>query len=47
MKSCYETQKQIMLAHTGIDKDLCGKCFAVCRYTQQSLKKQSACIATA
>lgn len=31
---CYEKQLQIMKEHTGIETDLCGKCFAVCAYTQ-------------
>lgn len=36
---CYQKQKEIMYASTGIDTDLCGKCFAVCVYTQNYLKK--------
>lgn len=27
-----------MYASTGIDTDLCGKCFAVCAYTQRYLR---------
>lgn len=38
---CYETQKKIMFVNTGIDYDLCGKCFAVCAYTQSYLKNSS------
>lgn len=38
---CYETQKRIMFENTGIDCDLCGKCFAMCTYTQIYLKKLS------
>lgn len=34
VKSCYEKQLEIMYAQTGIRTDLCGKCFAVCRYTR-------------
>ena len=37
---CYQKQKEIMYVSTGIDTDLCGKCFAVCAYTQNYLKKQ-------
>ena len=37
---CYQKQKEIMYASTGIATDLCGKCFAVCAYTQNYLKKQ-------
>lgn len=38
---CYETQKRIMFENTGIDYDLCGKCFAMCTYTQIYLKNLS------
>ena len=38
--SCYRKQKEIMYANTGIDTDLCGKCFAVCAYTQNYLKQE-------
>ena len=34
VKSCYEKQLEIMYERTGIRTDLCGKCFAVCRYTR-------------
>lgn len=27
-----------MYEKTGIDTDLCGKCFAVCAYTQKYVK---------
>lgn len=37
---CYQKQKEIMYARTRIDTDLCGKCFAVCAYTQNYLKRQ-------
>lgn len=33
---CYETQLRIMWEQTGIETDLCGKCFAVCPYTRRS-----------
>jgi len=32
-KECYEKQVEIMIEKTGIEADLCGKCFAVCKYT--------------
>lgn len=34
---CYQKQQEIMFKHTGIHTDLCGKCFAVCSYTQRYL----------
>lgn len=40
VEQCYRKQKEIMLKNTGIDADLCGKCFAVCLYTQKNLKQQ-------
>lgn len=39
VKSCYEKQIEIMSASTGIETDLCGKCFAVCSYTRKYLNK--------
>lgn len=38
---CYKKQKEIMYEKTGIDTDLCGKCFAVCAYTQKYVKSGS------
>lgn len=35
---CYRKQVEIMTERTGIETDLCGKCFAVCAYTQKYLK---------
>lgn len=35
---CYKKQIEIMTASTGIHEDLCGKCFAVCAYTQRYLR---------
>lgn len=35
---CYKKQVEIMSQKTGIQTDLCGKCFAVCAYTQKYLK---------
>lgn len=34
---CYKKQVEIMSEKTGIKTDLCGKCFAVCAYTQKYL----------
>lgn len=36
---CRKTQLHIMEQATGIHQDLCGKCFAVCPYTQKYIKK--------
>lgn len=41
VQKCYIKQKEIMLASTGIDQDLCGKCFAVCAYTNRYLNDNS------
>lgn len=41
VESCYEKQTEIMFKTTGIETDLCGKCFAVCRYTQKYLNTNS------
>lgn len=38
VEKCYKKQVQIMYEETGIETDLCGKCFAVCAYTQKYLK---------
>lgn len=38
VEKCYKKQIQIMYEKTGIETDLCGKCFAVCAYTQKYLK---------
>jgi len=35
----YQKQTEIMYKATGIETDLCGKCFAVCRYTQRYLRE--------
>lgn len=37
-KLCYQTQLRVMQTHTGIETDLCGKCFAVCPYTRKYLR---------
>lgn len=38
VEKCYKKQVEIMSEKTGIETDLCGKCFAVCAYTQRYLK---------
>ena len=38
-EECRDKQLEIMKASTGIEQDLCGKCFAVCAYTQKYVKK--------
>lgn len=38
IEKCYKKQIEIMSRNTGIETDLCGKCFAVCAYTQRYLK---------
>lgn len=37
VEKCYKKQVEIMSEATGIETDLCGKCFAVCAYTQKYL----------
>lgn len=39
VEKCYNKQVEIMYKATGIETDLCGKCFAVCRYTQRYLRR--------
>lgn len=34
-RKCYQKQVEIMTKQTGIKVDLCGKCFAVCAFTQK------------
>ena len=41
VESCYRKQLEIMLAHTSIETDLCGKCFALCPYTKKDLEKEA------
>ena len=38
VQKCQKKQVEIMTERTGIQTDLCGKCFAVCAYTQKFLK---------
>ena len=37
VEKCYKKQVEIMSEKTGIETDLCGKCFAVCIYTRKYL----------
>ena len=37
---CLKTQPQIMKAATGVEADICGKCYAVCPYTQGYLNRK-------
>lgn len=39
ISTCHKKCREIMQKSTGIDADLCGKCFAVCTYTRQYLKQ--------
>ncbi|MCI8561203.1 MAG: epoxyqueuosine reductase [Dorea sp.] len=39
VEKCYKKQEEIMYQATGIKTDLCGKCFAVCTYTQRYLRQ--------
>ena len=41
VQQCYQTQVAVMTKHTGIQTDQCGKCFAVCAYTQRYLKQKN------
>lgn len=36
-KKCYDKQLEIMKKNTGIETDLCGKCFAHCAYARKYL----------
>lgn len=38
VRKCYKKQVDIMYRETGIETDLCGRCFAVCTYTQKYLQ---------
>lgn len=37
--ACKKKQVELMLSRTGIEQDLCGKCFAVCPYTRSYLAR--------
>lgn len=39
IEKCYKKQVEIMRKNTGIETDLCGKCFALCTYTKRYLKE--------
>lgn len=39
VRKCYKKQVEIMYKETGIETDLCGKCFAVCTFTQKYLNR--------
>ena len=41
IEKCYKTQVEIMSKSTGIETDLCGKCFAVCIYTKRYLQDRT------
>ena len=41
IEKCYKTQVEIMSKSTGIETDLCGKCFAVCTYTKRYLQDRN------
>lgn len=41
-EACYRKQVEIMRRRTGIEADLCGKCFAVCPYTRRYLARKQA-----
>lgn len=38
---CYQKQLQLMRERTGVEQDLCGRCFVVCPYTRGYLKRAS------
>ena len=40
-QKCYQKQVQIMTEQTGIKEDLCGKCFAVCAFTQKYIGSEN------
>ncbi len=41
-KACRKKQFELMRERTGIDRDLCGKCFAVCPHTVLRVRKELA-----
>lgn len=41
IEKCYKKQVEVMSKNTGIQTDLCGKCFAVCSYTRKYLKEKN------
>lgn len=40
VEKCFKKQMEIMYGATGIETDLCGKCFAVCLFTQRYLNRK-------
>ena len=40
-EACKETQFRRMEEATGLHVDLCGRCFAVCPYTQRRLNRKT------
>ena len=34
---CTRKQRELMMGRTGIEADICGKCFVVCPYTAKYL----------
>lgn len=38
-EKCKEKQIELMKARTGIETDLCGKCFVVCPYTRRYVRR--------
>ena len=40
--TCYKKQVEFMRQRTGIEADLCGKCFVVCPYTRRYLAREDA-----
>ena len=40
VEACRAKQLEIMARCTGIQTDLCGKCFAVCAYTQKRMMRE-------
>ena len=43
LAACRKKQLEIMTEQTGIETELCGRCFAVCAYTEKYLRNGSDC----
>ena len=43
LAACRKKQMEIMTEQTGIETELCGRCFAVCAYTEKYLRNGSDC----
>lgn len=41
IEKCYKKQVEVMSKSTGIETDLCGRCFAVCSYTKKYLQDRT------